>query len=121
MPCLFQKAYCVRVQRLVSRVRGPEGLVDVLSPGNADVAGVAEDDVNLELVEVRAEQPELALVVLDSAFLDDVGEEVGEALVELGREVAEEIRADKRLGAKKQTLARPIASRIGSQSTVNLC
>ena len=43
--------------------------VEVLAPGYADVAGVAEDDVDLELVEVRAEQPELALVVLDSARL----------------------------------------------------
>ena len=65
----------------------------VLAPGYADVAGVAEDDVNLELVEVRAEQSELAPVVLDAAALDDVGVELGEALVELGREVAEEIRA----------------------------
>ena len=93
VPCLFQKAYCIRVQRLVSRVGGSKCLVDVLAPGYADVASVAEDDVDLELVEVRAEQPELALVVLDSAVLDDVGVEVGEALVELGREVAEEIRA----------------------------
>ena len=67
--------------------------VEVLAPGYAGVAGVAEDDVDLELVEVRAEQPELALVVLDSARLNDVGEEAGEALVELRGEVAEEVRA----------------------------
>ena len=77
MPCLFQKAYSIRVQRLGSRVCGPEGLADVLAPGDADVAGVAEGDVDLELVEVRAEQPELALVVLDPVRLDDVGEKLG--------------------------------------------
>ena len=74
----------------VTRLQG-DG--NVAAPSGTNTASVAEDNVNLELVELRAEPLLLPCIGLNAPIADNIGPEVGEELVELRREVAKKIRA----------------------------